>query len=1484
MAKRKKLNTRVVVLLSVFGVLLLALVVSAVIGWMPRDPEQYFNRGMAAFENGEYNNGQRFLMEAINQSKRKGAEKAEYYYQLARLQREWAEESDELTRAQQQTLLGQSRANLDAALRVDESYMPAHRLLTETYWQGARGRGGTGSHWDDFIERIDKLIELEPDNHEAIYRRAVAKSHQVAVKGEYYEQALEDYRRAIELKDDQPEYWLGMIRLLIERNNLIEAETALTDAIEANPQSAEIRSFYSQYLASRGQSDEALAQIREVIEQNPDSATPYLTLASLHERRDEREAALEALKKAKEVEPDSWIVNNQLASHYDRTGQTELAVEELREGLGNLAAEMDRMKAEDLSVSERMAAERRIQNARLSMNRGLGLLLVRLAERSDDPEQAEAYLQEAEKHAEVIREFAPDSYLDAEISGRIARQRGDLTTAISQLEKAYEHYGARRNPPLAMELMQLYLRRDMPGRAEEVLDRLLQIPGLTGNLALLLTKAQLEIEYRDYDQAEQILQGILRSDPDNEQARNLMATVEAMRSGGTVTLPEGVQPGRRLVRALQQQAASAWVRGNRTQAVRILEQLHDRLPEDWGVSSQLASAYVGMEENEKAREVLEQARQYHPEMPQLEYAVRMLDETDPDKRFELAMEATVVEEDPAQRELSKAAVCAVFGRREQYAEHLKKAMELDPDSPEVVSRTFQYALSEEDWDLAEQCVAAAEEANLDDLDGRLYRAQMAAVRGRYEEVIELLEEPLQSRPDMKRAWILLAASYTQVGRLQDARETYSELWSIDPSYAPAAIGLAAVTERLGDEDEHRRWVRRAYALAPDDPYVRNRYLNLQEESGDPYQAIEQREELLQQNPDDPANMYRLALLYERTDQLDKAEEMFSRYAEQVEDELSGAAVMAAFFERTRQYSRMDELIGRLLNTHDDTVGVYQLWGQLLQERNPAQAEQAYLQAVREAPQDPRGHWSLANFYSQRNQHERALEYFRTCVELAPDNVRYRKGLMGQLINAGHYDEAARRLDEYRNENPDDVEAMTFAGVLAFRRGNADEARDLLDRAVERSPENPEPLRYRAQLKVVEGLLEEAAEDLRKAREISDNPQIGVQLADVQLRMGDQNGAESTLRDVVSRYRGYGPAIQQLIGIYQQSRRWNQLESFLEEIQRQFPNDPTYLIQEAEMWAAREAPDREVSAMAKAYNLAPASEQIIGRYLNALLKSQDYQKVLEVTQRRVDSGDAPAWVLAVQGRAQSKLGREAEAEQSFTEALERMELPEMRSVGSQIRMAYGREQALEQLRAWQNLRPGEPMILMLIAQLHQEAREHERAIEVLLEADQIADTDSETAEVNKLLGPSYQSLGQVSEAEQAYLKCLEHKGRDPYVLNNLAYLYVDALNEPEKALPYAEQAVQMLPENAPVLDTYGWALFKAGRTADAERYLVRAAQLGQAGATVRYHLGVVYEDAGRNRDALQQYRRAYEMVRDDEGHELHAELQEAVSRVEGKLSG
>lgn len=78
------------------------------------------------------------------------------------------------------------------------------------------------------------------------------------------------------------------------------------------------------------------------------------------------------------------------------------------------------------------------------------------------------------------------------------------------------------------------------------------------------------------------------------------------------------------------------------------------------------------------------------------------------------------------------------------------------------------------------------------------------------------------------------------------------------------------------------------------------------------------------------------------------------------------------------------------------------------------------------------------------------------------------------------------------------------------------------------------------------------------------------------------------------------------------------------------------------------------------------------------------------------------------------------------------------------------------------------------------------------------------------------------------------------LNNLAYLLVT--NDPDEALKYAQQAVEMAPGEATVQDTLGWIYYRRGLYSMAVRYLKSAVEK-EPNPRRQFHLGMSYLKIG-----------------------------------------
>ncbi len=123
------------------------------------------------------------------------------------------------------------------------------------------------------------------------------------------------------------------------------------------------------------------------------------------------------------------------------------------------------------------------------------------------------------------------------------------------------------------------------------------------------------------------------------------------------------------------------------------------------------------------------------------------------------------------------------------------------------------------------------------------------------------------------------------------------------------------------------------------------------------------------------------------------------------------------------------------------------------------------------------------------------------------------------------------------------------------------------------------------------------------------------------------------------------------------------------------------------------------------------------------------------------------------------------------------------------------------------------------------------------------------------GIAREQLKQWNKAEPDFMKALELQPNHPEVLNYLAYSWIVEGKNLEKARDMLSTALQARPNEAPIIDSYGWVLFKLGQTEEAAQYLERANELMPSDPTVNDHLGDVYWKLGRQREARFQWERA-----------------------------
>jgi tetratricopeptide (TPR) repeat protein len=191
--------------------------------------------------------------------------------------------------------------------------------------------------------------------------------------------------------------------------------------------------------------------------------------------------------------------------------------------------------------------------------------------------------------------------------------------------------------------------------------------------------------------------------------------------------------------------------------------------------------------------------------------------------------------------------------------------------------------------------------------------------------------------------------------------------------------------------------------------------------------------------------------------------------------------------------------------------------------------------------------------------------------------------------------------------------------------------------------------------------------------------------------------------------------------------------------------------------------------------------------------------------------------------------------------------------------------IEHTESGLELFPNQALLYYFNGYAHLRKRHYREAAQSLEQAKRLSSANQEfVAEVNQLLGDTYNGSREYQKSDAAYEAALLQNPDNALVLNNYSY-YLALRNENlERAEKLAAQLIKANPENASYLDTYAWVLFMREKYKEARKVMERAIATGDAGAVHFEHYGDILFKLGDTDDAVRQWQRAKSM---DNGNEL-----------------
>jgi tetratricopeptide (TPR) repeat protein len=461
----------------------------------------------------------------------------------------------------------------------------------------------------------------------------------------------------------------------------------------------------------------------------------------------------------------------------------------------------------------------------------------------------------------------------------------------------------------------------------------------------------------------------------------------------------------------------------------------------------------------------------------------------------------------------------------------------------------------------------------------------------------------------------------------------------------------------------------------------------------------------------------------------------------------------------------------------------------------------------------------------------AIAAYRQALAIAPAAAEIRAELAGVLARQGHVDEAVTEAQAALKSDAANHEAHRILGLVqAALADNATNARQT-------------------------ALMTDAISHLERAM-ASGARDLGVQLTlgRLYVRVGQSAKGIEMLRLFLLDQPGYPEALALLAEAYNNSHQPAQAVSVLEELVAAQPTEVRPRSQLAELyeqtgrwkdaaaaWGALAALGQRATAyrMRQAMALVSAGDLAAGR-----------QELLDVTKE--SPRDNSAWYLlsAVERRAGNFAAAEAAARHIADidpkDVRGPLALAEVQSARGDYHSAIATLDPLVRAPSDQDVQSGTyARVVMGLAGALEQAGENGRAVSVLEDARR---RDGADQDLLFQLGSAYERAGQIDQAERVFRGLITTDPQNAEALNYLGYMLADRGQKLDEAVDLIKRALVVEVDNPSYLDSLGWAYVKQAKLDVAREPLERAAAALPKTSVILDHLGELYFQLKRYRDA------------------------------------
>ncbi len=502
-----------------------------------------------------------------------------------------------------------------------------------------------------------------------------------------------------------------------------------------------------------------------------------------------------------------------------------------------------------------------------------------------------------------------------------------------------------------------------------------------------------------------------------------------------------------------------------------------------------------------------------------------------------------------------------------------------------------------------------------------------------------------------------------------------------------------------------------------------------------------------------------------------------------------------------------------------------------------EAERSVQRALELDPKSVMAHSVRANLLLGKKKISEAEEELGIAADLSPirsiERLRYAEFKMQH----GAFEEARNVLNEITHKVTDYIPAWTLLARIALREKKYDEALTHLENVFGRDPTNYNACLLQAQVSLAKGQTDKALERLKRLDEVypkvpltklnlarahllsaspsqaiaalevaleidPDYTEASLLLAELNLRAGKPKPVANAMKDLLEERPNLLPAQLLLAEAYRAMGNLGDSATVLHDQITVAPKSFQAHFLLGLVLRQQEKPDEARRSFERAEALAPGNLLTLYQLTDLDIENKDFKAAQLRVRQQIEKTPDSAGAHFVEGRicaakkewdlAEAALLKAIKLDVDFTSAYELL-------VG--IYVENGKlVEAVSQLEAFLERKPEDIRALLTSALI-------------------------------------YERMNQYAEARDSYEKVIAATPSSAVAWNNLAWLYVEHLNDLSKAYETAMKARVLRPDDGAIADTLGWTHYRRGDYQSALTLLQESAGKLPDQPEIQFHLGM-----------------------------------------------